>query len=58
MNIQFNNWQLINLSGLQSALTDGSNQFEVELNSFDVFADFDAEIETNTRLKGTTDSKK
>ena len=55
MNIQFNNWQLINLSGLQTALTNGSSQFDAELNSFDVFADLNPEIETNTRLKGTTD---
>jgi trimeric autotransporter adhesin len=52
MNIQFNNWQAIDLNALNNAFTAGLNEFTTLLNSFDVNL-VAPTIQTNTRYAGT-----
>ena len=52
MNIQFSNWQLINLNDLDNNLNNAGNEFASIFNEFDAYSVF-TDIVTNTRITGT-----
>jgi Ca2+-binding RTX toxin-like protein len=53
MNIQFSNWQLIDLNALDSGVTSAIAEFDAIFNPFDSFAITPPGVETNTQITGT-----
>ena len=53
MNIQFSNWQAIDINALNNAFISGTNEFTALLNSFDPNTIINP-VATNTRLTGNS----